>query len=105
MAAAEARLAGRIALETAAAEGIGGSARFLALDVTDLAAWQAVIARVVEAFGSLGTPVNNAGGSFAIGPIDGQSLESHQKTLTVNVTGTSLVVDGEPIAGMYRDAM
>lgn len=114
------RVAGRIALVTGAAEGIGeacartladqgatvilsdinvakgegvakaigNGARFMALDVSDLEAWEAVIAAIVREFGGLDILVNNAGGSFAIGPIGGQSLASHQKTLAVNVTGT-----------------
>lgn len=114
------RVAGRIALVTGAAEGIGeacarklaahgatvilsdinvakgevvakdigNGARFLALDVADLAAWEATIAIITQEFGGIDILVNNAGGSFAIGPIGGQSLASHQQTLAVNVTGT-----------------
>jgi NAD(P)-dependent dehydrogenase (short-subunit alcohol dehydrogenase family) len=42
-------------------EETGGKAIFLALDVTDDAAWQATIATVVDRFGRLDILVNNAG--------------------------------------------
>lgn len=114
------RVAGRVALVTGAAEGIGeacarklaehgatvflsdiniergeavardigGAASFLSLDVTDPAMWQAAIDAVVARAGGIDILVNNAGGSHGIGPIGGQSLESHQETLAINVTGT-----------------
>ena len=75
-----------VAKGTAVAEAIGGS--FRALDVTDLAAWEALVAEVHADHGGLDILVNNAGGSHGIGPITDQSAASHRKTLDINVTGT-----------------
>jgi Dehydrogenases with different specificities (related to short-chain alcohol dehydrogenases) len=67
---------------------IGGGSTFTALDVTDLAAWEALIALVTEAHGGLDILVNNAGGAHAIGSIQKQTPASHAMTLDINVTGT-----------------
>ena len=45
----------------AVAEEIGAAARFVACDVTDAAAWQALVQETVAAFGRLDILVNNAG--------------------------------------------
>lgn len=114
------RVAGRIALVTGAAEGIGeacartlarhgatvivsdvnaekgaavareigGTCTFQPLDVTDLAAWEALVAQIIGTHGGIDILVNNAGGSHGIGPIGQQTPESHRRTIDVNVNGT-----------------
>jgi 3-oxoacyl-[acyl-carrier protein] reductase len=63
----------------------GGLARGWALDVTDQAAVDRVVAEVNEAFGALDILVNNAG-MVAGGPVDGPSyLDDLQRTLDVDL--------------------
>jgi NAD(P)-dependent dehydrogenase (short-subunit alcohol dehydrogenase family) len=77
--------------EAAGAE-IGGEARFLALDVTDEAAWQAAIAKVVDEAGHLDVLVNGAGILGLGGPQDPErcTLEDLRATNNVNLEGVFL---------------
>ena len=83
-------LAGRRqdALEDAAGK-IGGSA-FVVMDVTDEASVQTALETAVKQKGFLTALVNNAGHA-ASAPFAKTSLETWQKTLAVNLTGTFLV--------------
>jgi len=76
----------RGAAARAAADGLGGGALGLALDVTDPDAIDAAIAAVLERHGRLDVLVNNAG----IGPprgIDDLDAETWEQTLAVNLSG------------------
>ncbi|MDE2403320.1 MAG: glucose 1-dehydrogenase [Sphingomonadales bacterium] len=112
-------LAGRIALVTGAASGIGeacarrfadegaivmvsdidlarGAAvatqiggEFHALDVTDETAWTAAVARITARHGGLDVLVNNAGAGTG-GGLSRETLEAHRRVMDINVTGTWL---------------
>jgi NAD(P)-dependent dehydrogenase (short-subunit alcohol dehydrogenase family) len=73
----------------ALAEELGGNAMFCKLDVRSEEGWAETMETAQEAFGPLACLVNNAGISIA-GSIADASLESWQKTLDVNATGTFL---------------
>lgn len=73
-------------VEREAAE-LGGRARALRLDVTDLQACRAAAAEVSERAGSLDVWVNNAG-ILITGPTYEQELEVHRRMLEVNAVGT-----------------
>ncbi|WP_227000544.1 SDR family NAD(P)-dependent oxidoreductase [Protaetiibacter intestinalis] len=62
---------------------------FLHLDVTDSAAWTAVVADVVERHGRLDVLVNNAG-IATTASVAKQELEEWNRVLEVNLTGTFL---------------
>ncbi|MFB9662970.1 glucose 1-dehydrogenase [Glycomyces mayteni] len=64
-------------------------ARFAALDVADEAAWDAVVAETMDAFGAVDVLVNNAGIANAA-PIEHFTLEKWNAVLAVNLTGTFL---------------
>jgi 3alpha(or 20beta)-hydroxysteroid dehydrogenase len=70
----------------ALARELGEGARFLHLDVRDLAAWEAGVAETQARFGRLDILVNNAGGG-AGGRIELESLADHERILQLNVTG------------------
>jgi NAD(P)-dependent dehydrogenase (short-subunit alcohol dehydrogenase family) len=76
--------------ETAAAiRDAGGDALYLHLDVTDEAAWQAAVERVLAERGRLDILVNNAGlGDLA--PIEETSLAGWEKTIAIDQTGVFL---------------
>ena len=76
-------------LAAAAIESAGGQSLYLALDVTDEAAWQDAIARTVNRFGRLDILVNNAG---IAGPenVETTDLALWHKIMGVNLTGTFL---------------
>jgi NAD(P)-dependent dehydrogenase (short-subunit alcohol dehydrogenase family) len=67
----------------------GHQATFLALDVTDEAAWQAAISRVLEHFGGLDILVNNAG-IAVIEDVAELSLADWRKVMAVNADGVFL---------------
>ncbi|MFF7468719.1 glucose 1-dehydrogenase [Streptomyces sp. NPDC008092] len=71
------------------AEETGGGALGLALDVTDEAAWQAVVGRVTERLGSLSVLVNNAG-IAAMRTVETETLESWDQVIAVTQTGVWL---------------
>ncbi len=68
------------------ADEIGPAARFERLDVTDEAAWEAVVASTISHFGKLDILVNNAGisGSSAA---DLYSTEGWHRIIAINATG------------------
>jgi 3alpha(or 20beta)-hydroxysteroid dehydrogenase len=67
----------------AVAQAIGG--RFVALDVTDPASWEAVIAQT----GGCDILINNAGDGCG-GPIESTPVEAHQKVVDLNLNGVWL---------------
>jgi len=73
----------------ALAEELGGSARYVHLDVTSPDDWKAAVDTAVSAFGTLNVLVNNAGivNGSSIQKFD---LEQWQRILDVNLTGTFL---------------
>lgn len=73
----------------AAIEKEGGTAAFIALDVTDAASWDAAVADAVSRFGRLTTLVNNAG-VFHPGGIVDETKEGWDRMIAVNQTGVFL---------------
>jgi NAD(P)-dependent dehydrogenase (short-subunit alcohol dehydrogenase family) len=67
----------------------GGSATFVAADVTDDTSWPPVIAAVLEVSGRLDFAHNNAGVGLASGFLD-TTLADYRRTLEVNLTGVWL---------------
>ncbi|HEV2568778.1 glucose 1-dehydrogenase [Sphingomonas sp.] len=67
----------------------GGTARFVRLDVTDLASWSAAVTEAVSAFGVLTTLVNTAG-IFHPGGIEAESEQGWHRMVAVNQTGVFL---------------
>jgi NAD(P)-dependent dehydrogenase (short-subunit alcohol dehydrogenase family) len=67
----------------------GGQARFVKLDVTSEAGWQAAVAAAVAAFGKLDVLVNNAGISGTFDP-DTLSTSAWDMLMNVNAKGTFL---------------
>lgn len=74
---------------TALAAELGERAVFLALDVTDEAGWDRVVAASVSAFGSVDVLVNNAGVANAA-PIEHLTLAKWNAVIAVNLTGVFL---------------
>jgi 3(or 17)beta-hydroxysteroid dehydrogenase len=73
----------------AVATGIGDSARFMRLDVTDEANWAQVVADTVAAYGRLDILVNNAG-FMLLGSVVDTTLEDYRKVNAVNSDGVFL---------------
>jgi len=70
-------------------EADGGSALFVALNVTSEEAWNAAVATTVERFGGLHLLVNNAGIGDAL-PIEDTTIEVWDKTIAVTQTSVFL---------------
>jgi len=69
------------------ADELGENARYVHLDVTNSADWDAAVATAVTTFGGLSVLVNNAAvAEFA--SVEDTSIELWQKILNVNLTGT-----------------
>ncbi len=71
---------------TALAAELGDAARYVHLDVTKYADWEAAVATAVSEFGGLDILVNNAG-IANFGPIESYSLEDWDKVISINLTG------------------
>ncbi|MGF6822756.1 3alpha(or 20beta)-hydroxysteroid dehydrogenase [Microbacterium sp. ZKA21] len=72
--------------EALAAE-LGERARFVPLDVTDEAAWDAAVDAALAGFGAIDVLVNNAGIANAA-PIEHLTTEKWNSVIAVNLTGT-----------------
>jgi NAD(P)-dependent dehydrogenase (short-subunit alcohol dehydrogenase family) len=70
-------------------EKAGGQARFVKLDVTSEADWQAAIAAAVSTFGKLNVLVNNAGISGTFDP-DLMSVKAWDALMNINAKGVFL---------------
>ena len=67
----------------------GGSAYFIAHDVTDEAAWEETVAKVEERFGGLHILVNNAG-VYSYAKLEEMEVEDYRRLMDVNVMGVFL---------------
>jgi len=79
----------------AAIRDVGGDARFVAADVTDRSAVDALVAAAVDAFGRLDCAFNNAGVLGPVGDMLECSLEDYERVMRVNVTGVWLCMQAE----------
>ena len=73
----------------------GGSARFVATDVTDPAACEALVAACIDAFGTLDFAVNNAGTTGTPGSIVDYPLDAWRATMAVNLDGVFFAMRAE----------
>ena len=73
----------------ALAADLGDHARFVALDVTEEASWQAAVAFAEEAFGPVSILINNAG-VLAIEPIAELAYAEWRRVIDTNLTGAFL---------------
>jgi 3alpha(or 20beta)-hydroxysteroid dehydrogenase len=71
--------------EALAAE-LGDAVMYRHLDVTDAAAWQALVAEVESTWGPVGVLVNNAG-IVMFGPVESLTPEEWQRTIDINLSG------------------
>lgn len=67
----------------------GGRVRFVALDVTDEASWQAALGAAEDAFGPVSILINNAG-VLAVEPIAQLALAEWRRVIDTNLTGAFL---------------
>lgn len=82
-------------------EQAGGTALFVAADVTKKADVSDLIAKTVAAYGRLDCAVNNAGIEGKIAPFAAQSEENFDAIIGVNLKGTFLCLQAE-IAAMLK---
>jgi 3alpha(or 20beta)-hydroxysteroid dehydrogenase len=68
---------------------IGGSARYVHLDVTEPDQWEAAVAMATREFGALNVLVNNAG-ILNGAPIQKFGLDDWRRIIEINLTGTFL---------------
>jgi 3alpha(or 20beta)-hydroxysteroid dehydrogenase len=73
----------------AVADSIGGAARFVAHDISDAGAWEAVVRTARSEFGGVDVLVNNAG-IYWVKPLLDETAESLTKMLEINLIGTIL---------------
>jgi NAD(P)-dependent dehydrogenase (short-subunit alcohol dehydrogenase family) len=78
-----------VAAGEAVAGSLGGSARFLPLDVTNEANWRGVFANVRDTEGHLDVLVNNAG-ITTVGSVESLSLEDFRTMLDIDLIGVFL---------------
>ncbi|WP_374985818.1 SDR family NAD(P)-dependent oxidoreductase [Streptomyces fradiae] len=71
------------------AAGLGETARFALLDVTDAGSWSAVVAQAEEAYGPVSVLINNAG-ILQIDSIEEQEPASFRRVTDVNLYGAWL---------------
>ncbi|HEX6074508.1 MAG TPA: glucose 1-dehydrogenase [Micromonosporaceae bacterium] len=71
-------------------EKAGGTAQFVAADVTDEPDVRRMVETCVFEFGRLDVAVNNAGGEFQAGPLDQQDAKGWRQTLDNNATSVFL---------------
>ena len=67
----------------------GAETMFITLDTTREADWKAAIPALIDRFGGLDILVNNAG-VVVVEPVDAITVESWQKTMSVNLDGVFL---------------
>ncbi|MDJ0924968.1 MAG: SDR family oxidoreductase [Acidimicrobiia bacterium] len=68
---------------------VGESTRYVHLDVTSEADWQAAVATAEKDFGPINLLVNNAG-IVSYGPVDVMEPEEFRRVIDINLTGTFL---------------
>lgn len=68
----------------------GGEAAFVAVEITDEASVEAMVAATVEAFGRLDVAVNNAGNEGRAGRLVDQTVDDYAFTLDTNLKGVWL---------------
>ncbi len=73
----------------AVAKDLGDAAIFVPLDVGSESAWEGAVSAVLESFGRLDVLVNNAG-VLHIAALEDTTLESYERVVRVNQTGTFL---------------
>ncbi|MFJ8308037.1 MULTISPECIES: SDR family NAD(P)-dependent oxidoreductase [unclassified Streptomyces] len=89
------RTASTLAQTVALIEEAGGTATAFTADVSDSAAVRALVAAVVERFGSLDVAVNNAGVFRGGAPVVELSDDDWQTLMSVNVTGVLHALQAE----------
>ena len=73
----------------------GGSARFVATDVTDPGACEALVTACIDGFGGLDFAVNNAGTTGTPGSVVDYPLDAWRATMAVNLDGVFFAMRAE----------